>query len=288
MLNSFVKWPGGKSKLLDTMERYLPGNINSIKTFIEPFGGSGVVTFHMAKYHHFKNIIFNDLNAQLIDCFRCIKDPVLLEQLKQRLISMEDMYNDVTTDKEEMFYRIRTAFNASLQTISIMPSPLFAAYFIFLNKTCFNGLYRVNKKGEFNTPWNKAQSIKLYDEASFNEFHKLLANVNLQVEDYRTLLSNVDGDSFVYMDPPYMPLTRTASFTAYTSGKFSVKDQEALKLLCDELTKKGTKFMLSNSANDAIKDLYKEYNIYEVHMPRFINSKADSRGEIPELLIMNY
>lgn len=283
----FIKWVGGKTALLPEIERRLPGNINSgTVTYVEPFVGGGAFLFHMLKYHNFKEVIINDLNKPLIDCYSCFQNPRLFTELASRISALEDQYNR-SKDKEKFYYDIRIGFNDLLKENSLIPIPLCAAYFIFLNKTCFNGLYRVNKKGEFNVPWGKKSEIKIYDEQQYKDISMALSKVKTSAGDYG-FVQNIKGDNiFVYMDPPYMP-EKEESFTSYTPMGFDIKEQERLLSVCDKLTKNGIKWMQSNSNSQIIKDLYKEYNIKEVTAPRFVGAKSDSRGKVQELIITNY
>lgn len=288
-MNSFIKWPGGKAKLLQEMERNFPSNINSIETFIDPFGGAGTVTFHMAKYHNFKHIIYNDKVFALTECMQYIKDDKSFAELKTRLELLESMYN-AASDKNEFYNNIRSTYNKMNKQNTLVTPILVCAYFIFLNKTCFNGLYRVNKNGEFNTPWNKTEKVKLFDRILFNEYHTLLQSTDTEIlnMDYKDVLKKADTNTFIYIDPPYAPTDGSTMFTSYTSDGFSEENQKELAKQCSLLDERGIKFMLSNSYCDFILDLYKDYNICEVFMPRSINSKGDGRGLVSEVLIKNY
>ena len=284
----FVKWVGGKTALLPEIERVLPGNINNGDiTYVEPFVGGGAFLFHMLQYHNFKEVIINDLNAPLMDCYSCFQNPKLYIELVARVSTLEEQYNR-SKDKEKSYYGVRDEYNNILKNQnSLIPMPLLAAYFIFLNKTCFNGLYRVNKKGEFNVPWGKKNEIKLYDESTYNATAAALSKVKVCTGDYGFIQNLKGKDTLIYMDPPYMP-EREQSFTSYTSAGFNLEEQERLRNICDILNANEVKWIQSNSNSQIIKDLYKEYNIKEVTAPRYVSAKADGRGKVQELIITNY
>lgn len=283
----FVKWVGGKTGLIPTIERILPGNVNSGQlTYVEPFVGGGGFLFHMLQYHNFKEVIINDLNGPLMDCYACFQNRNLFIELVARVSTLEEQYNR-TRYKEESYYNVRNEYNDILKQRSLMPMPLLAAYFIFLNKTCFNGLYRVNKKGEFNVPWGKKTEIKLYDESVYNAIAAALAKVKISTGDYGFIQNLKGDDTLVYLDPPYMP-EKEQSFTSYTAGGFDLKEQERLRDICDKLNENGVKWIQSNSNSPIIKDLYEGYNIKEVLAPRSVSAKGDGRGQITEVIITNY
>lgn len=283
----FVKWVGGKSSLTSTIERMLPGNINAGQiTYIEPFVGGGGSLFHMLKYHSFKNIYINDINLPLTDCYRMFQNITLYTEFIQRLLTLEDMYNNAT-DKEKVYYQLREQFNERLKETLLLPSPMYCALFIFLNKTCFNGLYRVNKKGIYNVPWGKKSNIKLYDKEIFEGDFAVLNNVKVFTEDFSFIKKFKGEDVFIYLDPPYMQENKQ-SFTSYSINGFSYDEQVRLRDICNILTKNGVKIMESNSLTPEIKELYKEYNIKEISAPRAVSAKSDGRGEVTELLITNY
>ena len=199
---------------------------------------------------------------------------------------MEEQYNR-SRDKEKSYYGVRDEYNNMLKQRSLMPMPLLAAYFIFLNKTCFNGLYRVNKKGEFNVPCGKKTEIKLYDESVYNAIAAALAKVKISTGDYGFIQNLKGDDTLVYLDPPYMP-EKDQSFTSYTAGGFDLKEQERLRDICDKLNENGVKWIQSNSNSPTIKDLYEGYNIKEVLAPRSVSAKGDGRGQVTEVIITNY
>lgn len=283
----FVKWVGGKTGLIPTIEKILPGNVNSGQlTYVEPFTGGGGFLFHMLQYHNFKEVIINDLNAPLMDCYACFQTRNLFIELVARVSTLEEQYNR-TKSKETFYYNVRNEYNDILKRRSLMPMPLLAAYFIFLNKTCFNGLYRVNKKGAFNVPWGKKTEIKLYDESNYNAISSVLSNVKISIGDYGFIQNLKGNDTLIYMDPPYMP-EKEQSFTSYTAMGFDLKEQERLRDICDKLNANEVKWIQSNSNSPLIKELYKEYNIREISAPRSVSAKGDGRKPVTELIITNY
>lgn len=283
----FIKWVGGKAGLIPTIERMLPGDINSGKiTYVEPFVGGGAFLFHMLKYHSFKEVFINDINLPLTDCYRMFQDTALYNEFVQQLQVWENLYNK-TGAKEKVFYDLRDQFNERLNEHPLMPSPMTCSLFVFLNKTCFNGLYRVNKKGQYNVPWGKKKEIKLFDREIFEADFMALNRINVSTGDFG-YIENLAGENlFVYLDPPYMP-EKAESFTSYSQMGFGMQEQERLRNICDTLTKRGVKIMQSNSLTPEIKDLYREYNIKEVSAPRSISAKGDGRGSVTEVIITNY
>lgn len=267
-----VKWVGGKRQLLDEITPLLPKRIT---TYCEPFLGGGAVLFSLQP----KKAIVNDLNEDLIAVYEVVRDDVeaLIDSLKKH-------END-----EEYFYAIRDMDRdkVTYQSISKIEK---ASRLIYLNKTCFNGLFRVNSSGEFNSPFGHYKNPNIVNEPVLRAVSKYFnaSNIEFYNEDFAQTLSRVGKGSFVYLDPPYDPVSDTASFTGYNKGGFDKSEQIRLKKCCDELTKRGVKFMLSNSATDFIKELYKDYHIVIVKAKRIINSDASKRGAIEEVIITNY
>ena len=251
------------------------------------------------KMKNVKTVIINDLNSKLINVYRNIKDNH--EQLITKLIELETEYlNYNKKGKEEMFYLIREKFNEHKKIYSDK-DPVFyisnAVYFIFLNKTCFNGLYRENAQGLFNTPWNKAMNPLICDIKNITAVSEFLNKYNVEIlcGDYKEIEKYADENTFVYFDPPYRPISNTSAFTSYTKSKFNDDDQKQLKMLCDRLNKKKCLIMLSNSdsmnsnpPDPFFDDLYREYYITKLFARRNINSKGDKRNKITEILVTNY
>lgn len=296
----FIKWVGGKTQLLTDINSTLPKNIDNITTYIEPFIGGGAVMFDIVpKMKNVEKVIINDLNSKLINVYRNIKENH--ELLITKLIELETEYlNYNKKGKEEMFYLIREKFNEH-KKIYNDKDPVFyinnAVYFIFLNKTCFNGLYRENTQGLFNTPWNKAMNPLICDINNITAVSKFLNKYNVEIlcGDYKEIEKYADENTFVYFDPPYRPISNTSAFTSYTKSKFNDDDQKQLKMLCDRLNKKKCLIMLSNSdsmnsnpPDPFFDDLYREYYITKLFARRNINSKGDKRNKITEILVTNY
>lgn len=267
-----VKWVGGKRQLLDEITLLLPKRVTN---YCEPFLGGGAVLFSIQP----SKAIVNDLNADLITVYEVIRDDVeaLIESLKKHENTSEYFYTlrDIDRDK------------ASYQSLSKVEK---ASRLIYLNKTCFNGLFRVNSSGEFNSPFGHYKNPNIVNEPVLRAVSKYFntSNITFYSEDFAETLSRVHKGGFVYLDPPYDPVSDTASFTGYNKGGFDRSEQLRLKRCCDELTQRGVKFMLSNSATEFIKELYQEYDITIVKAKRAINADASKRGAIEEVLVRNY
>lgn len=289
----FVKWAGGKGSLIKQLIEYLPQNFDEQKnvTYIEPFVGGGAMLFYMlTHYSNIKRAIINDVNEDLINCYLLIKeDPTKLIVL---LRSIKNEYYNLDTIEKKMryYYRIRERYNNyELATVER------AACFIFLNKTCFNGLYRVNTSGRFNVPFGKYEHPNICDEELIIADHKVLQKVDIHSGRYKNITKHLSkGYNFIYIDPPYRPLSGSACFIEYTHNIFDDTEQEKLKAYCDMLTQRGCKIMQSNS--NSIDDdgtpyfakLYNTYTINQILAHRFINAHAGKRKKETELLIMNY
>ncbi len=267
-----VKWVGGKRQLLDEITPLLPKRINA---YCEPFLGGGAVLFSIQP----SKAVVNDLNADLITVYEVIRDDAedLIESLKKHKNTSEYFYEMRDVDRDK----------ASYQALSKVEK---ASRLIYLNKTCFNGLFRVNSSGEFNSPFGHYKNPNIVNEPVLRAVSKYLNanNITFYSEDFAQTLSRIGKDVFVYLDPPYDPVSDTASFTGYSKGGFDRNEQLRLKNCCDSLTQRGIKFLLSNSATEFIKNLYHEYDITIVKAKRVINSDASKRGAIEEVLIRNY
>ena len=269
----FLKWVGGKRQLMPSIVDHLPENIKDYK-YIEPFIGGGAVFFNLQP----KNAVINDYNEELINVYQVIKD-----NLDELIIDLKKHKNEA-----EYFYSIRSLDrNGEFKKLSADKR---ASRLIFLNKTCFNGLYRVNNAGEFNSPFGRYKNPNIVNEPTLKAVNKFLNNNNVEINsgDYSEILKQTDKKCFVYLDPPYHPISESSNFTGYVQGGWNMYDQIDLKTACDELHKKGVKFLLSNSSADFIKDLYKDYKITIVKANRAINSNGADRGEVDEVLIRNY
>lgn len=290
IVKPFIKWAGGKNQLLNELAKKLPfENYNNITKYAEPFVGGGAVLFYILNNYNIKEVYISDINSKLIVTYKIIKKNV--DELIIKLEKIQEEYLRLDENSRKIYYlEKRKEFNLSnLNDIDI------ATLFIFLNKTCFNGLYRVNKKGEFNVPMGKYKKPLICDRENLKQVSNKLKNVKIICGDYKKSMKFIDSDTFVYFDPPYRPINITSSFTAYTKDSFTDNEQIELAKYIDKLTEKGAKIMLSNSdpknvnKNDAFFDeLYNKYNIFRVKAKRTINSNASSRGEIYELVIINY
>ena len=267
-----VKWVGGKRQLLDEITPLLPKRITS---YCEPFLFFFAVLFSIQP----KRAIVNDLNQDLITVYEVIRDDVesLLESLKKHENTAEYFYAIRDMDRDKEVYQAMSKVER-------------ASRLIYLNKTCFNGLFRVNSSGEFNSPFGHYKNPNIVNEPILRAVSKYFgaSNITFYSEDFAETLKRVRKGGFVYLDPPYDPVSDTASFTGYNKGGFDRNEQIRLKQCCDELTRRGVKFMLSNSATEFIKELYGEYEITIVKAKRAINSDASKRGAIEEVLIRNY
>jgi len=267
----FLKWAGGKSQLLSQFQKYL---LNDFNKYIEPFLGGGALFFHLYSTGRLENkdIILIDSNKELINCYKIIRDNV--ESLINTLMNNKFMNDEIT------FYKIRGE-----EPVNSIEK---AARMIYLNKTCFNGLYRVNQKGKFNAPFGKYANPLICDSENLKAVSVALQHVNLINADFEECLKYAKKNDFLYFDPPYHPISKTANFTGYTANSFKEKDQQRLSRVLEELNKKKCKVMLSNSANPIIEKLYKTFNIAYVKARRAINCNGLKRGKINELVVCNY
>lgn len=267
-----LKWVGGKRQLLESFRPLLPKKINR---YCEPFVGGGALLFYLQP----KISYVNDVNPELIRVYTVIKENVddLIRELGTFKNTSEHFYSVRDWDRDKEYY-------AKLSDVQK------AARILYLNKTCYNGLYRVNNAGEFNSPYGNYRNPNIINapvlravSAYFNS-----ADVHISAGDYAKVLQNLPKGTFVYLDPPYDPVSETANFTGYSRGGFTRDDQVRLREHCDDLNTRGIKFMLSNSATDFITDQYKDYNITIVQAKRSINSVASKRGDVDEVVIRNY
>jgi len=289
----FVKWVGGKRQLQTKIDTLLPeGFLQSGDwTYIEPFVGGGAMLFHILQENpHIKHAVINDVNPHLIAAYRTVKDQP--EALILLLKDIETAYLALSEEerRKEFYLHIRSEFNE--RSLNDMTR---TAYFIFLNRTCFNGLYRENSKGLFNVPFGRYANPRICDEETILADAKLLQRVTILCGDFEGVKPYVDANTFVYFDPPYRPLSATSSFTSYNKDDFDDNDQKRLKRFFDTLSANGCLLMLSNSdgraknpADTFFDDLYKDYYIERVYASRSINANPLKRGTLTELLIRNY
>lgn len=269
----FVKWAGGKRQLLGVLSELMPEG--SIKSYCEPFVGGGALLFHLQPGVAY----VNDINSELINVYSVIKHSV-----DELIIELSRFDN-----KQEIFYEVRSWDRDKFRYSSLSDIQK-AARIIFLNRTCFNGLFRVNNAGEFNSPFGYYRNPNIVNAPVLKAVSHYLnsAEIHLSSVDYSEVLVNLQKGTFVYLDPPYDPVSDSASFTGYTKGGFSRNEQARLRECCDDLSRRGIKFMLSNSATDFIMDLYSEYNITIVKAKRAVNSAGDKRGDVEEVVVRNY
>ena len=290
----FIKWVGGKGQLLSEINKLYPVELGkNINKYAEIFLGGGAVLFDILSKYKLDEVYISDKNLELINTYKSIRDNVdiLIKSLKE----MEEQYIPLNNEDRKIYYYEKREEYNSLKINSEMNNIEKAILFIFLNKTCFNGLYRVNKKGEFNVPMGAYKKPKICDEENLKNVSLTLRNVKIVYADYRESEKFIDDKTFVYIDPPYRPLNITSSFTSYTENDFNDKEQIELAEYINVLNKKGAKIVISNSdpKNNDIDDnffdkLYKNYNINRVKATRMLNSNASLRGAINELLITNY
>ncbi len=271
LVSPFLKWVGGKRQLIPAILSHLPKKISS---YYEPFIGGGALFFHLQP----KKAVISDFNDELINVYLIIKDDVgsLIESLKIHLNDPDYFYKIRSLDRNNEFKNLSNVERASR--------------FIYLNKTCYNGLYRVNNSGEFNSPFGRYSNPNIVNEVVLKAVNNYLNNNDIQIiaGDYSATLIDAPRNSFVYFDPPYHPISETSNFTGYIKGGFDMYDQVRLKNTCDELNARGVKFLLSNSAAPFIIDLYSDYKVTIVKASRAINSDGEKRGEVDEVLIKNY
>jgi DNA adenine methylase len=285
----FLKWAGGKTQLINQIKEQLPENIsNDSFTYIEPFAGSGAVLFWMLdNFPNLQKAVINDINTDLTDCYLTIKNNV--DSLINILSSWETEYHAISDDKKKYYYEKRTLFNTrnSDQTTQ-------SALFIFLNRTCFNGLYRVNKSNGFNVPIGSYKKPQICNTENLLAVSKVLQRVEILNGDYSETLEYATENTFFYFDPPYKPLSETSSFNSYSKEEFNDAQQIRLKEFCDTLNKQNHQWILSNSDvkgkdpnNNFFDDLFENFNIIRVNARRSINANPSKRGKLTELLISN-
>lgn len=292
-MKPFLKWAGGKGKLISTLESYLPSQLmgNDDITYIEPFVGGGAMLFYMLqRFPNIRLAVINDINPDLVGVYRSVRDSV--EELISALADMErDYFALPSVDAQQLFfYGVRDRYNS--KRLSLIEN---SASFIFLNKTCFNGLYRVNSKGKFNVPFGKYKTPLICDHVNLRSDSKLLRNVEILCGDFEQTRDFISSTSFCYIDPPYRPLNATSCFNSYAKETFDDDEQTRLRDFVDELTMRGCSVLLSNSDCRAsnpedtfLDDLYSNYIIERVWAARAVNSNGAKRGKLTELLIRNY
>ncbi|MDO4880391.1 MAG: DNA adenine methylase [Capnocytophaga sp.] len=291
-IKPFIKWAGGKTQLIPYIKNIFPDNFSSEKyTYIEPFVGSGALLFYILKnYDNIQKVVINDINIHLINVYKTIQNKpyellYFLNLFQQEFHSIENL-----EIKKEYYTKQRNLYNTFNNDIILQ-----SALFIFLNKTCFNGLYRVNKKGEFNVPIGSYKKPIIYERENILAVSNVLQNTEILCGDFENTLSFANGNTMFYLDPPYKPLSQTANFTSYAKEGFDDKEQIRLRNFCIKLNELHYYWILSNSDiknidenNLFFDDLYANFIIQRVEAKRSINSNAEKRGKITELLINNY
>ncbi len=267
----FVKWVGGKGRLLSQMRPLLPSGIEHMR-HVEPFVGGGALFFSRRP----GRALLTDINPTLVAAYCEIRDDV------QGVIAV--LRGLAGRHSKESYYQVRERYNQGRRVSASRR----AAMFIYLNKTCFNGLHRVNRKGEFNVPVGSYENPRILNEEGLYAASRALKHAQLQCAPFDALLEDAKPGDFIYFDPPYEPVSQTASFTAYDRNGFSQEDQTRLRDVYKALDRRGSKLMLSNSDVPFIRDLYKDFNIDTVAAPRAINCDAKKRGKVSEVIIRNY
>ena len=291
----FLKWAGGKGQLLTEIAEYYPFEKGNINRYVEPFVGGGAVLFDILSKYKLEYVCINDINVDLINTYRTIQRDTdklidILENMQEKFLALDN------EERKKFFLEQRERYNfLKIRNTNNDNNCEKAGLLIFLNKTCFNGLYRVNKKGLFNVPVGSYKKPLICDEENLRTIAKLLQNTEITCGDYTKIADRIDDKTFVYIDPPYRPLNNTSSFTAYTANAFDDDEQIRLSKFVQLISEKGARILESNSdpknnnSNDDFFDkIYISYNIKRVSATRMINSKSSGRGKISELLISNF
>lgn len=289
----FIKWVGGKSQLIEQLTNLLPADFDNWKdvTYIEPFVGGGAMLFHMLQNHpNITHAVINDINTDLITCYKTIRDNP--HELINALKKTQQEYYSLTSEEERKAYFLASRDRYNEKDLDAIENTV---KFIFLNRTCFNGLYRVNKSGSFNVPFGRYTNPQICDEVTILKDSELLKRVSILNVDFEGTFEYAKGNTLFYFDPPYRPLSDTSSFNDYTKDSFNDDAQIRLKEYCDKIDESGFKFMLSNSdckgknEEDMFFDiLYRDYNIERVWASRSINANPQKRGKLTEILVRNY
>jgi DNA adenine methylase len=272
----FLKWAGGKSQLLYQYEPYFPKD--HMRGYYEPFVGSGAVFFHLRGRELFETYYLSEINVELLNCYRIVRDRV--EDLIKLLAEHKTRHN------HEYYYFVRNRDRDSMWSHA---SPVErAARMIYLNKTCYNGLWRVNQQGHFNVPMGRYKNPDIVNEDRLRAASRALQGVELAAEDFELVIRRASHGDFVYFDPPYFPLSETSNFTSYARDDFGEYEQRKLALVFSEMDRRGCRVMLSNSDTPFVRELYQNYRIETVTARRVINSAKSKRGAISEVVVLNY
>ena len=294
-IRPFVKWAGGKGSLIPQLNNFYPYELRNgiIETYIEPFVGGGAVLIDILQKYNVEQAYAFDINIDLINCYNVIKNNV--EELIEILEQMETEYLDLEQEgRKEYFYNKRDEYN-NYSLKEKEQNAQRAAQFIYLNRTCFNGLYRVNKAGKFNVPVGNYKNPTICDSDNLRDLSRLIQNVEFIYGDYKKSMEYVTENTFVYFDPPYRPLNVTSAFTSYTKEDFNDENQIELAQFYRELNERNAKLMLSNSnpkntnkEDHFFDNIYQGFNIDEIYASRMINANSKGRGKISEILVTNY
>lgn len=289
----FVKWAGGKGQLIEQLDEHLPANFDTWDnvTYIESFVGGGAMLFYMLQqYQNIQHAIINDINPDLTSCYRTVRD--MPEELITSLMDVQNEYNSLPSEEARKDFFLATRERYNEKNLDPLEN---TTKFIFLNRTCFNGLYRVNKKGLFNVPFGKYTNPLICDPTIIRKDSELLQRVEILTGDFEETFRHAQGNTLFYFDPPYRPLSDTSSFNDYVKETFNDDAQIRLKKYCDRINESDFSFMLSNSdckgknEQDNFFDiLYGDYNIERVWASRNINSNPNKRGKLTEILVHNY
>ena len=275
---TFIKWAGGKTQLLEQFEKFIP---NKIDRYYEPFVGSGAVFFYVKKNRNPDWCMISDNNEDLINLYVVVRD-----KLDELISLLEEHKKEHMKNPKEYYYKQRETFN---QTSDVLVK---SALFIYLNKTCFNGLYRVNSKGGFNVPIGSYKNPAIVQLKKLRDASEVLQDVEIKHMSFEKILDYADTGDFIYFDPPYFPLSTTSSFTSYQKDRFLEKEQKELAEVFQKLDERGCLVMLSNSDSQLINNLYSEYKeqgtLYIVKATRMINCDANGRKPINEVVVTNY
>ncbi len=296
----FLKWVGGKTQLIEQLDSNVPPELSEgvLETYVEPFVGGGSFFFHVAQKYPFKKLVIADSNQDLILAYWTIRERVgslivKLNEVQTKYLSLSD------AKREDYYYTTRKKFNEGKRLVDFQSFSEDwierTAELIFLNKTCFNGLFRVNAAGSFNVAFGRYENPRICDPNNLIAVSQILARTKILLGDFTCVRDHLDAKVFAYLDPPYRPLSATSNFTAYSSSTFTETDQQRLADFCRDATSLGSRLMISNSDPDNIapadtyfQDNYPGYRITRVYANRMVNCKADRRGKISELIIMNY
>jgi DNA adenine methylase len=296
----FLKWAGGKSQLLEQFQPHFPPALKNggIARYVEPFIGGGAVFFHVAQRCDVREFIISDVNPEVVLCYRTVREAV--EPLIATLNAFQREYDALdAVARERMFYDVRARLNQSrapLEFERVGDAWIErAAHLLFLNRTCFNGLFRLNAKGEFNVPFGKYANPRVCDAENLRAASEVLQKAEIRCVDFERCADAAGPDAFFYLDPPYRPLNQTSSFTSYASGDFGDEEQVRLAAFCRRLDAAGAKFMVSNSdpknenpQDDFFEKLYEGFALARVSAARAINAQGGGRGVVSEIVVKNY